>query len=233
MMSKTIAVVQSNYIPWRGYFDLINSVDEFILYDDVQYTIREWRNRNIIKTSSGPLWLTIPVQVKGKYLQKIKDTRISDTAWGQKHWASIMHNYSRAKYFPMHKELFEELYLQTEDELLSRVNYRFIVAICGILGIRTNISWSMDYNLIGDKTERLVHLCQQAGATAYLSGPAAKAYLNEDLFTNKGIAVSYMDYSGYPEYEQLYPPFEPRVSVIDLILNEGPNATKYMKSFER
>ena len=89
----------------------------------------------------------------------------------------------------------------------------------------------MDYNLIGDKTERLVHLCKQAGATEYLSGPAARAYLNEDLFGREGIAVVYMDYSGYPEYGQLYPPFEPRVSIIDLILNEGPSATNYMKSF--
>lgn len=230
-MRKTIAVVQSNYIPWRGYFDLINSVDELILYDDVQYTIRDWRNRNIIKTSSGPLWLTIPVQVKGKYLQKIKDTRISDPTWRRRHWATIVHSYSRAKYFPMQKELFEELYLQADDKLLSHVNFHFIIAICRILGIRTTISWSMDYNLSGDKTERLVHLCQQAGATAYLSGPSAKAYLKEDLFRSGGIGVSYMDYSGYREYTQLYPPFLSQVSIIDLIFNEGPQATDYMKSF--
>jgi len=230
-MSKTIAVVQSNYIPWRGYFDLINSVDEFILYDDVQYTIRDWRNRNIIKTSSGPLWLTIPVEVKGKYFQKIKDTRISDSTWRRRHWATIVHSYSRAKYFPVQKELFEELYLQADDKLLSHINYRFIVAICRILGIRTTISWSMDYDLIGDKTERLVHLCQQAGATAYVSGPSAKAYLNEGLFRSEGIAVSYMDYSGYREYPQLYPPFQSQVSIVDLIFNEGPQATDYMNSF--
>ena len=230
-MSKTIAVVQSNYIPWRGYFDLINSVDEFVLYDDVQYTIRDWRNRNIIKTSSGPLWLTIPVEVKGKYFQKIKDTRISDPTWGRKHWASIMHSYSRAKHFLMQKELFEELYSRADDKLLSHINYRFIVAICQLLGISTTISWSMAYNLIGDKTERLVDLCKQAGATEYLSGPAARAYLNEDLFRNEGIAVSYMDYSGYPEYAQLYPPFQSLVSIIDLIFNEGPDAISYMKSF--
>jgi hypothetical protein len=230
-MRKTIAVVQSNYIPWRGYFDLINSVDEFILYDDVQYTIRDWRNRNVIKTSSGPLWLTVPVAVKGKYFQKIKDTRISDPTWQRRHWATIVHSYSRAKYFAMQKELFEELYLRTDDQLLSHINHRFIVAICRVLGIRTTVSWSMDYNLIGDKTGRLVHLCQQAGATAYLSGPSAKAYLDEELFRNEGIAVSYMDYSGYPEYRQLYPPFEPRVSIIDLIFNEGLSATRYMKSF--
>ena len=230
-MSKTIAVVQSNYIPWRGYFDLINSVDEFILYDDVQYTIRDWRNRNIIKTQNGPRWLTIPVEVKGKYFQKIKDTVISDTIWGRKHWASIIHNYSRAKYFLIYRELFKDLYLRSEDKLLSQINYRFIIAICQILGIRTTISRSMDYNLVGDKTDRLVHLCKQAGATAYVSGPSAKAYLDEDVFRNEGIAVAYIDYSGYPEYRQLYPPFEPSVTIIDLIFNEGPSATGYMKSF--
>jgi hypothetical protein len=131
----------------------------------------------------------------------------------------------------MQKELFKELYLQADDELLSHINYRFIVAICRILGIRTTISWSMDYNLIGNKTERLVHLCQQSGATAYLSGPSAKAYLDEGLFRKEGIAVSYMDYSGYREYAQLYPPFRSQVSIIDLIFNEGPQATDYMKSF--
>jgi len=230
-MSKTIAVVQSNYIPWRGYFDLINSVDEFILYDDVQYTIRDWRNRNIIKTQNGPRWLTIPVEVKGKYFQKIKDTVISDTTWGRKHWASIIHNYSRAKYFLIYRELFKDLYLRSEDKLLSQINYRFIIAICQILGIRTTISRSMDYNLVGDKTDRLVHLCKQAGATAYVSGPSAKAYLDEDVFRNEGIAVAYIDYSGYPDTGNLNPPFEPSVTIIDLIFNEGPSATGYMKSF--
>ena len=197
----------------------------------MQYTIRDWRNRNVIKTSSGPLWLTIPVEVKGKYFQKIKDTRISDPTWRRKHWATIVHSYSKAKYFPVQKELFEELYLQADDKLLSEINYRFIVAICRILGIRTTISCSMDYNLIGDKTERLVHLCKQAGATKYFSGPAAKDYLDEDLFQREAIAVAYIDYSSYPEYRQVYPPFESRVSIIDLIFNEGPDATRYMKSF--
>ena len=232
-MSKTVAIVQSNYIPWRGYFDLINSVDEFILYDDVQYTIRDWRNRNIIKTANGPKWLTIPVEVKGKYLQKIKDTIVSDQAWGKKHWASIVHSYSKAPHFPTYRDLFEQLYLQEEDKLLSRINYRFITAICGILGVATKLSWSMDYKVIGDKTERLLSLCQQAGATHYLSGPAAKAYLDEELFRDGAVTVSYMDYSGYREYSQLYPPFESKVSVLDLIFNEGPEATSYMKSFTK
>ena len=227
---KRVAILQSNYIPWRGYFDMINKVDEFILFDDMQYTRRDWRNRNIIKSSAGLKWLTIPVEVKGKYFQAIKDTKVSDPSWNRKHWQTILHCYSKARYFPLYREIFEELYLNANDIYLSRVNHLFLKAICSLLGIETKISWSMDYSLTGDKTERLVNLCKQAGATEYLTGPAAKNYLNDKVFYDKGIAVTYMDYSGYPEYSQLYPPFESQVSIIDLIFNEGPDAAKFMKS---
>ena len=110
-MTKKIAILQSNYIPWKGYFDIINLVDEFILFDDVQYTKRDWRNRNRIKTKQGLMWLTIPVMLKNRYFQKINETRISDTKWNRKHWSTISHNYSKAKYFKVYKEQFEELYL--------------------------------------------------------------------------------------------------------------------------
>lgn len=228
---KKVAIVQSNYIPWKGYFDLINSVDEFILFDDMQYTRRDWRNRNKIKTAKGLIWLTIPVQVKGKYYQKIKDTEISDVEWGRQHWKTITFNYNRARYFQDYKHIFEPLYLNCQEKYLSRINYLFIVNICKILGINTKISWSMDYNIVEGKTERLISLCKQAQATEYISGPAAKNYINEDLFKQENIKLSYIDYSNYPEYHQLYPPFEHGVSVIDLIFNEGENAKKYMKSF--
>src|SRR6266542_1166967 len=142
-MTKKVAILQSSYIPWKGYFDLINLVDEFILFDDMQYTRRDWRNRNIIKTPKGPIWLTIPVEVKGKYYQKIKDTIISDPNWGKTHWATVVHNYSKARYFAMYREVFENLYLNSEEKFLSRVNYLFLSAICEILGIKTKISWSM------------------------------------------------------------------------------------------
>lgn len=230
-MNKKLAIVQSNYIPWRGYFDLINSVDEFILFDDAQYTRRDWRNRNVIKTPKGLLWLTIPVQVRGKYSQKIKDTIVTDERWNHHHWRSIVHNYSQARYFEEYRKQFQELYLGTEDKYLSRINLRFLRAICRILGINTIISCSMDYDLIEGKTERLVKLCRDAGATEYISGPAARVYLDEESFRKEGIKLSYIDYSGYPEYHQLYPPFGPNVSIIDLIFNEGPNATKFMRSF--
>ena len=229
--NKKVAIVQSNYIPWKGYFDLINLVDEFILFDDMQYTRRDWRNRNIIKTQTGLHWLTIPVAVKGKYFQTIKDTTISDTNWGKQHWETIKHSYSKARHFTRYKELFENLYLGCGETFLSQINYRFIKAICGLLGIETKISWSMDYTSVDGKTERLLDLCKQSGANEYISGPAAKDYLDADLFVREGIALRYMDYESYPEYEQLSPPFEHRVSVVDLIFNTGPEASKYMKSF--
>ena len=228
---KKVAIVQSNYIPWKGYFDLINSVDEFILFDDMQYTRRDWRNRNKIKTSQGLIWLTIPVQVKGKYFQTIKETEISDQNWNQLHWKSILNNYVRAEYFSDYREIFEDLYLNFNEKFLSNVNYRFLVKICNLLGIKTQISWSTDYVIVNGKTERLISLCKQAGATEYISGPAARDYMDEDLFQQENIKLSYIEYCNYPEYRQIHPNFEHSVSIIDLLFNEGVNAKKYMKSF--
>ena len=228
---KKVAIVQSNYIPWKGYFDLINSVDEFILFDDMQYTRRDWRNRNKIKTSQGLIWLTIPVQVKGKYFQTIKETEISDKSWAQPHWKSILNNYVRADYFADYKEIFEDLYLNCNEKFLSDINYRFLVKICNLLGIQTQISWSTDYAIVNGKTERLVSLCKQAGATEYISGPAARDYIDEDLFQQENIKLSYIEYHNYPEYRQIYPNFEHGVSIIDLLFNQGVNAKKYMNSF--
>ena len=228
-----MAIVQSNYIPWKGYFDLINLVDEFVLFDDMQYTRRDWRNRNLIKTRAGAKWLTIPVAVKGNFFQKIKDTRVSDPGWATKHWGSIVHNYSKAHYFAQYREPFERLYLGSQENFLSQINYAFLTAICKILGIDTRITWSDDFVPAEGKTERLVSICKQTGATTYISGPAARDYIDETLFNDANISLEYMDYSSYPEYRQLFPPFEHGVSVIDLIFNEGPDAPKYMKSFSR
>lgn len=230
-MSRRVAIVQSNYIPWKGYFDLINSVDEFILYDDVQYTKRDWRNRNRIKTRHGLLWLTIPVEVKGKFSQRVNEVRVHGDAWASEHWKTIRHNYSPSPHFARYETTLARLYGTLDTNSLSEINHRFLTAICDLLGIHTRISQSSDYELVGGRTERLVHLCQQAGGREYLTGPSAKAYLKEDLFAREGIRVVYMDYSGYPEYRQRFSPFEHAVSVIDLIFNEGPNAPRYMRSF--
>ena len=231
-MGKKVAILQSNYIPWKGYFDVVNMVDEFILFDDRQYTRRDWRNRNKIKTPNGVQWLTIPVNVKGKYYQPICETTVSDKNWRYEHWKTIIHNYSKAKYFNEYKDFFEELFHGTEETYLSQINYRFIKAICNLLDIKTTFSWSIDYEIIEGKTEKLIHFCQQAGATEYLSGPAAKDYIDENLFQEAGIKLTFMEYSGYPEYSQLFPPFVHEVSIIDLIFNEGPDAIHYLKSFD-
>ncbi|MBL50694.1 MAG: hypothetical protein CMG57_01895 [Candidatus Marinimicrobia bacterium] len=229
---KKVAIVQSNYIPWKGYFDIINMADEFIFYDDCQFTKRDWRNRNKIKTSNGLEWLTIPVEVKGKYHQKIKDTIISDINWPKKHWAKIKYNYAKTESFKDYKSQFEELYLGCTEKYLSDINYRFITAINELLGITTKIKWSMDYDInVNGSTEKLIHIYNQTSANTYLSGPIAKEYMDIELFEKKGISIEWMNYTKYQKYNQLYPPFKHNVSIIDLIFNTGKSAKNYMKSF--
>lgn len=229
---KKIAILQSNYIPWKGYFDIINMVDEFILYDDMQYTRRDWRNRNKIVTPNGLLWLSIPVENKGKFYQKINETKVVDKQWIDSHWRSIQLNYSRARYFDEYAEQIRGIYERCrEEKFLSMINYKFIRGICDILGIKTQITWSSDYNLVDGKTERLIGLVKEAKGDYYLSGPAARDYIDDNLFKQANIKLDWMDYSGYPEYHQLFNGFEHGVSVLDLIFNEGINAVKFMKSF--
>lgn len=228
---KKIAILQSNYIPWKGYFDIINMVDEFIIYDDMQYTRRDWRNRNKIMTSQGLLWLSIPVNSKGKFFQKISETTISDSNWVDKHWKSIQMNYAKAKYFDQYGPQIYAVYEQCrEQQYLSKINYLFLQKICDILDIHTKISWSSDFHLVEGKTERLVGLVKEAGGSYYLSGPAAKDYIIPAFFEEANIELAWMDYSGYPEYHQLGSKFEHGVSILDLIFNEGPEARRYMKS---
>ena len=229
---KKIAILQSNYIPWKGYFDLINMVDEFIFYDEVQYTKNDWRNRNKIKTPQGIQWLTIPVRQESLE-QKIKDTKISDKKWNIKHWRTISQNYSKSKYFKDYKDIFEELYLKCDEEYLSQINYKFITTINEILEIKTKLRWSSEFELVDGQTEKLLGICKDCNADIYLSGPAAKDYFNEDLAKQENIKVEWMDYSGYKEYEQLNSPFEHGVSILDLIFNQGANAKEFMKSFDK
>jgi hypothetical protein len=232
---KKVAILQSNYIPWKGYFDLINLVDEFIFYDEMQYTKSDWRNRNKIKTPKGLVWLSIPVYNKN-YIhncQQIKDTLISNPSWAKQHWAIILQNYKTTPFFNEYKEVIENLYFEKDEKYLCDINYKFIRTINNILGINTKLTFSTDYKLIEGKTERLIDLIKQAKGTEYISGPAAKDYIDEVLFADADIKLTWMDYSAYPEYNQLYPPFEHGVSILDLIFNCGKDATEYMKSFEK
>jgi hypothetical protein len=228
---KRIAIVQSSYIPWKGYFDLMHSVDEFVLFDDVQYTRRDWRNRNRIKTPTGVAWLSIPVSSKGQFNAPIKEIRVDDRTWTARHWRTIRANYARAPHFRSYSALLEQVYLECAESHLSDINRRFLSAICDILGIRTKMTWSWEYNIIEGKTERLVSICRQAGAAVYFSGPSAASYIDARQFEDSGIDLVYLDYAGYPPYRQLFPPFDHHVSVLDLILNEGPDARRFMLSF--
>jgi hypothetical protein len=228
-MKKSCIITQSNYIPWKGYFDAISKVDIFVVYDDMQYTKRDWRNRNLIKTSKGLEWLSIPVEVKGKFYQKIKDTKIVDLKWNKSHLEKIKQNYKQANCFKENLHWLENLYNSCTFDYLTDVNLHFIHHINHYLGINTEIKFSSEFDLHEEKTQRLVNICKDLDVTEYYSGPAAKAYMEESLFKKEKINVNYFDYSGYKDYPQLYPPFEHGVSIIDLILNEGKNAVKYLK----
>ncbi len=227
---KTVAVSQSNYVPWKGYFDLIGAVDELILYDDVQYTRRDWRNRNRLKSPAGVRWLTIPVQVKGRYLQRIDETLTSEVDWGERHWSTLLAWYGRAPFFEHYRPVLEALYQgMGAEQKLSSINRRFLEVLAELLGISTPLTSSSDYPAGGRKTERLLDICLAAGAERYVSGPAAKAYLEEERFNDHGIEVVWMSYEGYPEYPQAWPPFEHGVSVLDLLFSVGDDAPLYMR----
>jgi hypothetical protein len=226
-VSKTVAILQSNYVPWKGYFDLMRLVDEFIIYDEVQYTRRDWRNRNRFKTPEGTRWLTIPVQVKGRYAQRIDETLVSDPRWGERHWSALRNWYGTTPFFDHYRSSLEEVYCDGHEEHLSQVNRRLLALVAGLLGIGTPMRQSTEYSSRGVKTERLLSICEEAGASVYVSGPAARAYLDESMFAEAGITVRWMTYGPYPEYDQPYPPFEHHVSILDLLFSVGPEASNY------
>lgn len=226
-MTKRVAIVQSNYIPWKGYFDLIGAVDEFVLYDDAQFTKNDWRHRNRIKTPAGVEWLSLPA---GQDIhRRIRDVRIADSRWRRTHWRTLQANYARAPSFAAVAAWLEPLYTERDDDRLSTINRSFIERTCQALGIGTVISDSSAYPLADGRMERLLELCTATGATTYVSGPAASGYLDEAAFAARGIAVEWFDYRGYPEYPQLWGSFVHEVSVLDLLFNCGADASRFMK----
>ncbi len=226
---KKVLITQSNYIPWKGYFDSIGMVDVFVVFDDMQYTKRDWRNRNLIKTNQGLKWLSIPVEVSGKYFQKICDTKIADKKWANSHWDVLKQNYKDAPCFKEMSEWVESLYKTCNFDYLTEVNLHFINNINSFLGIKTEIKLSSEFILAEEKTQRLVDICKALEAQAYYSGPAAKVYMDESLFNKEGIDVRYWDYANYEEYSQLHQPFEHGVSILDLIFNEGQQSNDFLK----
>lgn len=231
-MPRKVAIVQSNYIPWKGYFDIINMVDLFIFHDDLQYTKQDWRNRNLIKTPRGTEWLSIPCGSDENRL--IYEIILTNKSWQEKHWRKIKQYYSIAPYFELYRNFFEDFYLQHNWINLSDLNQYLIKNICQLfLGINTKFDDSRRYNLKENKSARVLELLKKVDANEYLSGPAAKNYLDEGKFADAGIKLFWMDYSNYIEYNQLYPPFIHNVSIIDLLFSVGEESYKYLNSFNK
>ncbi|MBP1991138.1 WbqC family protein [Paenibacillus eucommiae] len=224
---NTVAVLQSNYIPWKGYFDIINDVDIFIFYDDVQYTKNDWRNRNRIKTSNGTQWLTIPV---GSHNEKlICEVGFSNLQWGKKHYTTLQANYSRSPYYKKYNDFFQFIYLDKNWESLSEFNQYVIKTISSeFLGIKTEFVDSRNFNTSDTKLDRLINLLVNVRAEKYVSGPAAKDYIIESYFSDRSIELCYKNYQGYPQYKQLFDPFDHYVSIIDLLFNTGEDAPYFI-----
>ena len=224
---KTVVILQSNYIPWKGYFDLMHDADEFILFDDRQYTRQDWRNRNQVKAENGPQWLTVPVI--GRFGQRIDETVVANRGWASTHWKTLVQLYQEAPHFETYAEGIEALYRSAADEqMLSHVNRLFLEGIGNVLGLNTPLKWSSEFPGAEGKTERLVALCRATGAGRYISGPAARSYIEPESFEQSGVELTFKSYDGYPEYPQQHPPFTHGVTVLDLLFNVGPDAPWYI-----
>jgi hypothetical protein len=224
-----VGIIQSCYVPWRGFFDFVASVDTFVLYDDVQYSTGSWRNRNQIKTKAGLKWITVPVQ-PGAGKLPIDEVRIGTTSdpWQVRHRASLNDAFRSSAYRSDAIDLWEDA-IKHMDTRLSVLNKRLIVGVCLYLGIGTPIILSRPYGAFGSKTDRLIDLLKKLGATSYLSGANADAYLDKEAFRLNGIRLEYKSYD-YDSYPQPWGGFEGAVTVLDLIANCGPDARAYLPS---
>ena len=223
-------ILQPSYIPWRGFFHQIQKADVFVFYDDVQFDKRGWRNRNRIKTPQGSQWLTIPVHSGGHQIEHtpINEIRIcQDEDWSRKHWLTLQQHYGKAPYFGRYREMLERAY-HRRDPRLADFTIDLTVQIAGELGLRdTRFVRSSTLGVTGVKTDRLLNLLAKVKATHYISGPSARDYIETEKFAAAGITLEFMTYD-YPEYPQLYPPFDPQVSILDLLFMTGPEAPRFI-----
>lgn len=219
---KVISIHQPNYLPWLGYFHKIACADVFVLLDTVPFEKNSFINRNKIRTSQRATWLTVPVLLKGKFGILIKDAQVNNYEnWNKKHWNTIYFNYKKAPYFNDYSQFFEQVYAQKWD-FLSDLNIWIIKYLISVLDINTEILVaSKDLsNITGKKQELILNICKFLGANVYLSGRLGVNYIDVQLFAENEIQVCFQDYQ-YPQYKQLYQPFEPNLSIIDLLFNQG------------
>lgn len=226
---KKIAILQPNYIPWKGVFDLISRVDVFVFYDDVQFTAKDWRSRNRIRTAHGDIWLSVPVLSKGLRDQRICDAMIDPRSnWQAKHYKALKANYQKARYFKDYEYLLEEIYLANHWTKIAELNIFATKLIARAIGVDAEWHRSSDLGQSGDKNgERAINICKALGCDSFINGPSARAFMDASLFQKNGIALDYMSYS-YPEYEQLYQPFVHEVTVLDVVFNCGPDSRAFV-----
>jgi len=225
-----LAIIQPSYIPWRGYFHQIQKADVFMFYDDVQYDKHGWRNRNRVKTANGTIWLTIPVAARGNVVEctPINEIRCAGRSWRRKHWATLQQSYGRTPHFERYAPLLESFYAQSEERL-AELTIELTRTLARELGIAdTRLVRSSELSGIeGAGTDRLIVLLRAVGADHFISGPTARAYIDEAKLADAGVTLEYMRYE-YPEYEQWYPPYDPHVSILDLLFMQGESAGDYI-----
>ena len=228
-----VSIIQPNYIPWPGYFDIINRSDIFLYFDTVQYTKNDWRNRNRIKTPRGLQWLTIPVE-SGSSRKKIFETQIGRPNWSKKHYLSLQHNYSKAAYYNEISGFLRPLYLSTKYDKLTDAVFSINEAILNYLQIKTVILKASEIFKLEhqdqhtSRTDSIINICRSLGATTYLSGPSASNYINQSQFSEHNIQLEFIDYPYYFNYKQLWGGPSSGLSIVDLLFNCGSSSRRYL-----
>lgn len=229
-MKKKIAIIQPNYIPWIGYFKIIKNVDEFIFLDDVQYTKRDWRNRNFINSEKGKMMLSIPVKTKNKYLQKINDTECINNEWKNDHLNKIRISYKDYPYFDQIFKILNESYFKSNSTNLLINIYNILFELMNFLNIKTVISFSKDMPSNKKKLDRIIEICKYKKANIYLSGPSASNYININDMHLNNLSLEYMNYKKYIyDVKNKKHRFIEKLSIIDLLMNYGKNSQLFFK----
>jgi hypothetical protein len=224
--TRRICIIQSAYVPWRGFFDLIGRCDEYVILDSAQFVKGHWQNRNRVCGPKGPAWLTIPVVTAGQLGQAIEDVMVSDAGWAGKHWSKLETCYAGSPFFADLCGKIRPLYEAAgQCRRLTDINEIFLRGLADLLGIRTAIVRDHDYSPRGKRTERVADICLKAGATHYLTGPSARAYFDVPLFAETGVALEWMTYPEYPAYQQAGNGYDPALSILDLLFSVGPQCS--------
>jgi hypothetical protein len=228
-MTRRAVVLQPMYLPWMGYFGMVETADVFVFYDDVQFVRRSWQRRNRIKVPDGDFtWLTVPVEKD--FGQAINEVEIKDTGWQEDHWQSITHSYANAPFFDEYSDILREIYDQTWGQLVE-LDVQIISRLCDAFGVGSDFRFSSELDVEGEKTNRLVNILQNIEADEYVSGPGAKDYLDPDMFEEAAIDLYWHEFP-HPEHEQVHGEFVSHLSAIDLLFHKGPNAGEMIREAE-